>query len=66
MAKIIMFKGGVETLTYFSQELAEYFRAKGHDIFWYDLEQSMHSAKMVKKFITFISSFCYNFKSFNI
>ena len=53
MAKIIMFKGGVETLTYFSQELAEYFRAKGHDIFWYDLEQSMHSAKMVKKFIKY-------------
>ena len=53
MAKIIMFKGGVETLTYFSQELAEYYMKKGHDIFWYDLEQSLHSAKKVKKFIKY-------------
>ena len=53
MAKIIMFKGGVETLTYFSQELAEYFKTKGHDIFWYNLEESLYSAKKVKKFIKY-------------
>ena len=35
--KLIMFKGGVETLEFFSMEMSEYFCEKGYEIFWYNL-----------------------------
>ena len=31
-----MFKGGVETLEFFSVEIAEYLESKGYAIFWYN------------------------------
>ena len=34
MKHIIMFKGGVETLEFFSVEIAKYFEKIGHKIFW--------------------------------
>lgn len=33
MKRIIMFKGGVETLEFFSVEIAEYLESKGYEIF---------------------------------
>ena len=35
--KLIMFMGGVETLEYFSMEIANYLDEKGYEIFWYNL-----------------------------
>ena len=37
MKHIIMFKGGVETLEFFSVEMAAYLRSLGYEIFWYNL-----------------------------
>ena len=53
MRKIIMFQGGVETLSYFSREIGRYFTQKGYSIFFFDLEQAKESARKVKKFIKF-------------
>ena len=38
-----MFKGGVETLEFFSIEIAEYLESKGYEIFWYNLLLSKNS-----------------------
>ena len=43
MKRIIMFKGGVETLEFFSVEIAEYLESKGYEIFWYNLLLSKNS-----------------------
>ena len=43
MKHIIMFKGGVETLEFFSVEIAKYFEKIGHKIFWYNLFLSENS-----------------------
>ena len=45
MKKIILFKNGVETLSYFSLQLARTFLKNGHDVFIFDLldeENSLH------------------------
>lgn len=51
MKKIVMFQGGVETLDFFSKEMAEQFRRMGYDVFFYDLKKETESAKKLKKFI---------------
>lgn len=51
MNKIIMFTGGVETLSYFSEKMADYFISRGKAVFFYDLKAPMESAKRVRKFI---------------
>ena len=38
-----MFKGGVETLEFFSVEIAGYLESKGYEIFWYNLLLSKNS-----------------------
>ena len=43
MKRIIMFKGGVETLEFFSVEIAEYLESKGYEILWYNLLLSKNS-----------------------
>lgn len=35
--KLVFCEGGVETLTYFSRELADYFAEQGYQIFFYDV-----------------------------
>lgn len=37
MKHIIMFKGGVETLEFFSEQIADYLNKQGYEIFWYNL-----------------------------
>ncbi len=45
MNKIIIFcKHAVETLTYFSMQLADAFEESGYEIFWIDLDQTGRSA----------------------
>ena len=39
MKKIILFVGGVETLDYFSLQLAKAFNALGHEVFVFDFEE---------------------------
>lgn len=41
-----MFKGGVETLEFFSVEIAEYLESKGYEIFWYNLSFNQRTALM--------------------
>lgn len=51
MNKIIMFTGGVETLSYFSKRMAEFFARKGKSVFFYDLKSPGESSRRVRKFI---------------
>lgn len=51
MNKIVMFAGGVETLEYFSRQMAKQFEKMGYIVFFYDLKNEKSSAKAVRKFI---------------
>ena len=51
MNRLILMKGGVETLTFFSSQIGKYFASKGYSIFWFDLSDAISSAKHLKKFI---------------
>lgn len=51
MKKIVMFEGGVETLEYFSKEMAKQFIKMGYSVFFYDLKNETVSAKKMRKFI---------------
>lgn len=43
MKHVIMFKGGVETLEFFSVEISRYLPEDEYDVFWYDLFMSESS-----------------------
>ena len=49
--KIVMFEGGVETLAYFSKQMAEQFVKMGYAVFFYNLKDEKGSAKRLRKFI---------------
>ncbi len=51
MKRIVMFEGGVETLAYFSHQMAEQFERMGYAVFFYDLKNEEHSAKKLRKFL---------------
>ncbi len=51
MKRIVMFEGGVETLGWFSHQMAERFREAGYLVFFYNLEDEDTSAKKLRKFI---------------
>ena len=61
MKRIVMFEGGVETLAYFSKQMAKQFTAMGYAVFFYDLKAEEQSAKRLRKFIkpreTFLITF---------
>ena len=46
-----MFEGGVETLAYFSKQMAEQFVKMGYAVFFYNLKDEKGSAKRLRKFI---------------
>lgn len=46
-----MFEGGVETLTYFSKQMADCFCEMGKTVFFFDLGDAKNSQKKVRKFI---------------
>jgi hypothetical protein len=47
MKKIIVFKGGIETLEFFSLELTKAFRELGHEVFVFDLEDPLNSYQLL-------------------
>lgn len=49
--KLILFKGGVETLSYFSHAMADTFTEKGYRIFFYDISQRGKDLPHLSKFI---------------
>ena len=49
--RIVMMEGGVETLSYFSHQMAEEFQMLGYAVFFYDLKQEESSAGKLRKFI---------------
>lgn len=51
MRRIVMFAGGVETLEYFSRQMAKRFEELGHLVFFYDLKDEEYSARKLRKFI---------------
>lgn len=51
MKRIVMFAGGVETLEYFSRQMAKQFEKMGYLIFFYDLRDEEYSARKLRKFI---------------
>ena len=51
MKRIVMFAGGVETLEYFSRQMAKQFEKMGYLVFFYDLRDEEYSARKLRKFI---------------
>lgn len=51
MERIVMMTGGVETLDYFSREMAKTLEEMGYPVFFYDLEHPQNSVKKMKKFL---------------
>jgi len=51
MKKIILFKGGIETQGYFSEQLAKAFVQMGHPVLLFDFEKEAHSAGELLRFI---------------
>ena len=49
--RIVMMEGGVETLSYFSHQMAGEFQKLGYAVFFYDLKQEESSAGKLRKFI---------------
>lgn len=49
--RIVMMEGGVETLSYFSHQMAQEFQMLGYAVFFYDLKQEESSAGKLRKFI---------------
>lgn len=51
MKRIVMFAGGVETLEYFSKQMAKQFEKMGYLVFFYNLKDEEHGARKLRKFI---------------
>lgn len=51
MKRIVMFEGGVETLAYFSRQMAAEFERMGYLVCFYDLKDEKQSARRLRKFV---------------
>ena len=51
MKRIVMMEGGVETLSYFSHQMAKEFERMGYPVFFYDLKNEEQSARKLRKFL---------------
>ncbi|MCR5666302.1 MAG: glycosyltransferase [Eubacterium sp.] len=49
--KLIMMQGGVETLDYFSRQLAKTFERLGYPVFLFDLQDAAAQTKKLKKYL---------------
>ena len=49
--KIVMFRGGVETLDFFGKQMGMEFERQGISVFYFNLEDAKNEAKKVGKFI---------------
>lgn len=58
--RIVMMEGGVETLSYFSHQMAQEFQMLGYAVFFYDLKQEESSAgKLQQVYQTARDGACY-------
>ncbi|WP_158552109.1 hypothetical protein [Roseburia sp. AF42-8] len=48
--KLVFFERGVETLTYFSHEMAASFRKMGYQIFFFDIQAEYADTKRLSRF----------------
>lgn len=48
---IVLFKGGVETLEFFSIEMAKRFEERGFSVYWFDIMTSEHSTLPFRTFL---------------
>ena len=51
MKRIVMAKGRVETLEFFSYQMAKTFEKKGYSVCYFDLQNEIESAQKLRKFI---------------
>ena len=51
MKRIVLLVGGVETLAYFSIQMGNEWKRMGYNVFYFDLEDEMNSAKKLRRFI---------------
>ncbi len=51
MKKLILFKGGTETLGFFSEQMEKEFRLLGHEVFMFDYKKEAESAFRLLRFI---------------
>ena len=51
MKRIVMMEGGVETLSYFSHQMAKEFERIGYPVFFYDLKNEEQSTRKLRKFL---------------
>lgn len=67
MKKIIVFKGGIETLEFFSLELAKAFRIMGHEVFVFDMDDASNCYKLLAWFCEPGNTVmvCFNFTGIN-
>ena len=49
--KLVFFERGVETLTYFSHEMAASFRKMGYQIFFFDIQAEYADTKRLSRFL---------------
>ena len=49
--KLVFFERGVETLTYFSHEIAASFRKMGYQIFFFDIQAEYADTKRLSRFL---------------
>lgn len=50
-SRIVLMTGGVETLTYFSEELGRTFEEKGYRVFYYNLKEPENCFPRLKRFL---------------
>ena len=65
MKKIILFRGGVETLEYFSKQIGDTLQNAGHEIFIFDMQDmfgSFHDLLLFCKKGNFLPYYIYSFK----
>lgn len=48
--KIVLFRGAIETLSYFSRQMEVHFKERGCAVFWVDMEHAAESARRLTKF----------------
>lgn len=64
MKKVILFRKGIETLEFFSQEMGKAFEKMGLQVFYYDLDEGEKSLLKLEQFVekgeSFVISFNFN------
>lgn len=51
MKRLILFKGGVETLEFFTEQMAAVWEKMGYSVFWYNLMLQQASSSALVEFL---------------